>query len=162
MIFIRAILPFVFILITLIITNSGLVSKYSNRVHDDVHTWHTIFSLNGSWYGTLHVMTENEPGIYFVHNNTNHSVIHNPFNISEASPIVYGLIISEQDDFNMVYSLTLSQQVVPDPTQSNSRVCVYLVGAGRAAEPYIIPVSFHGNTTCKWHSFGTGENFSVQ
>jgi hypothetical protein len=147
----------------MIITNSGLVSKYRNRLHDDVHTWHGVFSHNGSWYGTLHLMTENEPGVYFVENSTNHSLVHNPFNVSESSPFVYGLIVSEQDDFNMLYSLTLTQQLAPDPTQSNSRICVYLIGAKAAADPMIMPISFHGNTTCKWQTVESrGENFWVQ
>ncbi|CAF1237432.1 unnamed protein product [Didymodactylos carnosus] len=108
-------------------------------------------------------MTENEHGIRFIDDTTNHSRIHNPFNVSESSPFNYGLIISDQDDFNMLYSLTLNQQLVPDPTQSNSRICVYLIGAQRAAYPEIISVSFHGNTNCTWKSVeDKGENFWVQ
>jgi hypothetical protein len=108
-------------------------------------------------------MTENERGIDFVDGSTNHSHIQNPFTVSETSPFVYGLIVSGQDDFNMLYSLTLTQQVVPDPSQSNSRICVYLIGAERAAYPRIIPVSFHGNTSCTWKSIeDQGENFWVQ
>ncbi len=148
----------------LIITNVGSVSKYRDRRPNHVHTWHTIVSLNGTWYGTLHVMTENEHGIYFVDGSTNHSRIQNPFTVSESSPFDYGLVIHEKkDDFNMLYSLTLNQQLVPDPSQSNSRICVYLIGAERAAHPQIIPVSFHGNTSCLWQSVEErGENFWVQ
>ncbi len=128
----------------------------------DVHTWHTIVSLNGTWYGTLHVMTENERGIYFVDGSDNHTRIENPFIVSESSPMDYGLVISQEDDFNMLYSLTLNQQVKPDPYQSNSRICVYLIGAQRAAHPQIMPISFNGNTTCLWQSVqGRGENFWV-
>jgi hypothetical protein len=147
----------------LIITNDGLVSKCRSRRHNHVHTWHTIFSLNGTWYGTLHVMTENEHGIHFIDGSTNHSRIRNPFTISESSSFDYGLVVSAKDDFNMLYSLTLNQQVVPEPSQSNSRICVYLIGAQRAFHPQIIPVSFNGNTSCTWKSVeGKGENFWVQ
>jgi hypothetical protein len=145
------------------IINGGLISKCRKRGFNDVHTWHKIVSLNGTWYGTLHVMTENERGIYFIDDSTNHSRIENPFIVSESSSFVYGLVISEEDDFNMLYSLTLNQEVVPDPSQSNSRICVYLIGAERAARPRIIPVSFHGNTSCIWKSVpGQGENFWVE
>jgi hypothetical protein len=163
MIFTKTIFLLLFIFSTLIITNVELKSKCRNRRHNPAHTWHTIFSQNGTWYGTLHVMTENERGIYFIDNNTNHSHIYNPFTVSESSPFIYGLIINDQDDFNMLYSLTLNQQVTPDPSQSNSRICVYLIGAERAAYPRIIPVSFHGNTSCVWQSIeDQGENFWVQ
>lgn len=161
--FIRTIFSLLLLCSTLIGTNAGLMSKYRHQRLNHVHTWHTIVSLNGTWYGTLHVMTENEHGIEFVDGTTNHSRIQNPFTVSESSPFDYGLVISAQDDFNMLYSLTLTQQLVPDPFQSNSRICVYLIGAERAAQPHIIPVSFHGNTSCVWQSVeGKGENFWVQ
>ena len=104
----------------------------------------------------------NERGIYFVDGSQNHSVVQNPFTISESSWFEYGLVISDEDDFNMLYSLTLNQQLTPDPSQSNSRICVYLIGAERASHPRILPVSFNGNTTCLWQSVeGRGENFWV-
>ncbi|CAF0861618.1 unnamed protein product [Adineta steineri] len=82
--------------------------------------------------------------------------------VRHTSSFDYGLIISDEDDFNMLYSLTLNQQVIPDPSQSNSRICVYLIAAQRAAYPKIIPVSFNGNTTCLWESVeGRGENFWI-
>ena len=127
-----------------------------------IHTLHSVISMNGSWFGTLHVMTENEKGIDFVDTNQNHSLIQNPFIIREWIPFEYGLIVSDEDDFNMLYSLTLTQKVVPDPIQSNSRICVFLIAAQRAAYPKIVPVSFNGNTTCLWRSIdGVGENFWV-
>ncbi len=159
----KTIFSFLLIFSTSIIINIESVSKCRHRRYNRVHTWHTIFSLNGTWYGTLHIMTENEVGIDFVDGTTNHSRIQNPFTVSESSPFIYGLVISKQDDFNMLYSLTLNQQLVPDPSQSNSRICVYLISAERAAYPRIIPVSFHGNTSCTWKSIeGQGENFWVQ
>lgn len=131
-------------------------------VHQHVHTWHTIVSLNGTWYGTLHVMTENEHGIYFVDHTINQTIIQNPFIISEWIPFDYGLIVNDKDDFNMLYSLTLNQQIEHDPSKSNSRICVYLIGAERASHPQITPISFNGNTTCVWKSVeGQGENFWV-
>lgn len=149
----------IFAWIILLIT---LVRNSDHRQQTPVHTWHTIVSLNGTWYGTLHVMTENEKGIYFVDGGTNHSVIQNPFIVSESSSFDYGLVITEEDDFNMLYSLTLNQQLKPDPSRSNSRICVYLIAAQRAAHPQIIPVSFNGNTTCLWQSVeGRGENFWI-
>ncbi|CAF1292890.1 unnamed protein product [Adineta ricciae] len=116
-----------------IIMSNGILLAYHSEQVSEVHTWHTITSFNGSWYGSLHVLTDNEQ------------------------------VITEQDDFNMLYSLTLSQQLEPDPKQSNSRICVFLISAERAACPYIVPVSFHGKTTCLWESVeGRGENFSIQ
>ena len=147
---------------TLMIIDGRCIKKNYNQQNDDVHTWHTITSLNGTWYGNLHVMTDNEHGIYFVDGSKNHSTIQNPFIVSESSSFDYGLVISDESDFNMLYSLTMNQQVVPDPSQSNSRICVYLIAAKRAACPQIIPVSFNGNTTCLWKSVeDRGENFWV-
>ncbi|CAF4008579.1 unnamed protein product [Rotaria sordida] len=143
MLFIRTSFTFTIVLTTLIIIDGRFIRKSDNQQYNEVHTWHTIISLNGTWYGTLYVMTENEHGIYFVDGSKNHSLIQNPFIISESSPFDYGLVISDEDDFNMLYSLTLNQQVTPDPSQSNSRICVYLIGARRAAYPQIIPVSFN-------------------
>lgn len=129
---------------------------------DPVHTWHTIVSLNGTWYGTLHIMTENEKGIFFVDDTFNQSNIQNPFTVSEWSPFTYGLVVHDEDDFNMLYSLSLNQQLPPDPDHSNSRICVYLIGAQRPFHPQIVPVSFNGNTTCLWRSVeGFGENFWI-
>ena len=147
---------------TLIFISITLLHKGDQQQYDPIHTWHTVVSLNGTWYGTLHVMTENEQGVYFVDGNKNHSIVKNPFVVSESSFFEYGLVISKEDDFNMLYSLTLNQQVTPDPAQSNSRICVYLIAAKRAADPQIIPVSFNGNTTCLWQIVqGRGENFWV-
>ena len=159
MISIRIILSCVLMFLTLIVTNSKSIST----LHDRVHTWHNVFSLNGTWYGTLQVMTENEQDIFFVENNTNQSYVQNPFTITESSSFVYGLVVGSQDDFNMMYSLTLTQKVVPEPFRSNSRICVFLIGAKAAADPMILPVSFNGNTTCTWKSmFLKGENFWVE
>ncbi|UJR16694.1 hypothetical protein I4U23_003594 [Adineta vaga] len=161
--FVKSIVLLFFIYPTLISTNDETIIKYRNRYFHDIHTWHTITSLNGTWYGALHVLTENEQGVYFVDGTTNHSRIQNPFIVSESQSFDYGLVISQQDDFNMLYSLTLTQQLVPDPSRSNSRICVFLIAAERAACPYIVPVSFHGQTTCLWESVeGRGENFSIQ
>jgi hypothetical protein len=151
-----------FLLSILIVLESRVTSQKLKQQYKNVHTWHTIVSLNGTWYGTLHIMTENERGIYFVDGNQNHSLVQNPFTISESSWFEYGLVISDEDDFNMLYSLTLNQQLTPDPSQSNSRICVYLIGAERASHPRILPVSFNGNATCLWQSVeGKGENFWV-
>ena len=149
---------FVILLSTLMIIDVRCKEKSNHQQDNHVHTWHTIVSLNGTWYDTLHVMTENEHGISFVDGSQNHSVVQNPFVVSESLPFDYGLVINDEVGFNMLYSLTLNQQVIPDPSQSNSRICVYLI----AAHPQIIPVSFHGNTTCLWQSVeGRGENFWV-
>jgi hypothetical protein len=162
MLLIKISLTFGIVFSTLMIIDGRCIAKSGNQQKNDVHTWHTIFSLNGTWYGTLHVMTENEHGIYFVDGSKNHSIIKNPFIISESSPFDYGLVINDEADFNMLYSLTVNQQVIPDPFQSNSRICVYLIAAQRAAHPQIIPVSFHGNATCLWKSVqDRGENFWV-
>ena len=148
------------IFVVCLIFNASLADGRARQQH--VHTWHTIVSLNGTWYGTLHVMTENEDGIYFVDHTENQTIIQNPFTISEWVPFDYGLVVNDKDDFNMLYSLTLNQQVIPDPSKSNSRICVYLIGAERAFHPQITPVSFNGNTTCVWQSIeGRGENFWV-
>ncbi|CAF1292788.1 unnamed protein product [Adineta ricciae] len=147
----------------LIIMSNGILLAYHSEQVSEVHTWHTITSFNGSWYGSLHVLTDNEQGVYFIDGTANHSRIENPFTVSESASFDYGLVITEQDDFNMLYSLTLSQQLEPDPKQSNSRICVFLISAERAACPYIVPVSFHGKTTCLWESVeGRGENFWIQ
>lgn len=137
-------------------------ARYVKARVEPVHTWHTVVSLNGTWYGALHLLTENEHGVSFVDGTPSHAPIKNPFELFESSFFDYGLVISEQDDFNMLYSLTLTQQVVPDPTQSNSRICVYLIAAQRAACPQIKAISFNGNTTCLWSTVpGRGENFWV-
>jgi len=109
MLSIRTSFIFAIALPMLIIIDGGLIETSDNRRYYDVHTWHTIMSLNGTWYGTLHVMTENELGIYFVDGSKNHSLIENPFTISERLPFDYGLVIGDKDDFNMLYSLTLNQ-----------------------------------------------------
>lgn len=153
---------FLILFSTLMLIDGRWIKKSADQQGDHIHTWHTIVSLNGTWYGNLHPMTENEHGIYFVDGSPNHSIIQNPFIISESSFFDYGLVISDEVDFNMLYSLTINQQVVPDPLQSNSRICVYLIAARRAAYPQITPVSFNGNTTCLWQSVeGRGENFWV-
>jgi hypothetical protein len=150
------------IFIIVLITLNTIGVRWIGTDAGPIHTWHTIVSLNGTWYGSLHLMTENERGVSFVDGSQNHSLIQNPFMVFESSFFDYGLVVEDQDDFNMLYSLTLNQQVVPDPSQSNSRICVYLIAARRAACPQIKAISFNGNTTCLWSTVpGRGENFWV-
>lgn len=118
----------------------------------DVHTWHTIYSKNGSWQGTLAPINENP---YFVDQS---GAPLSTFTITEQTPQVYGFGFGPNDNFDVAYTLTLTQN---NPTLFTSRTCVFVITAMGPAQPDIKVLKYNGANCMYAVVSGVGENFYV-
>jgi hypothetical protein len=105
----------------------------------NVHTWTTVYSLNGTWSGTLSSINEHAT---FVDANGQPM---SQFTIDELTPVKYGFSFGENDDFDVAYTLTMTQK---NTQQSNSlfssKTCVFVVTAISPAHPDIQMIPYNG------------------
>lgn len=119
-----------------------------------VHTWHTITSDNGDWQGKLQMINQ---GGDFV---TPQGNLLHAFNISPTTHQDYGFSFNRGDDFDVAYTLTLTQKNNSD-NFFQSKACVYVVTASGPAKPDIRVSEFNG-AKCRYTVVsGRGENFEV-
>jgi hypothetical protein len=119
------------------------------------HTWHTVSSANGTWQAKLQMLNE---GGNFV---TRGGAAITTFNISPGNPQDYGFVLDAGDDFDVAYTLTLTQNDQKNARQFVSKACVYVITARGPAQPDIRVSHFNG-AECNWSLVkGVGENFSV-
>lgn len=119
----------------------------------DAHTWHNVYSKNGTWKGTL--QTINEDASFVAEDGSPIS----SFTVSEASPQKFGFIYGEDSDFDVAYTLTLTQNQLELFT---SKTCVFVITAKGPAQPDIRTEPYNG-ATCQWTLVpGVGEDFYVE
>lgn len=124
-------------------------------VAGDVHTWHTVKSGQGSWQASLSMI--NQGGSFVTRNGKSLTT----FEVSPDSPQEYGFIFDAGDNFDVAYSLTLTQVEKEKSLRFQSKTCVFVITAKSPAQPDIHPISFNG-ATCVWRVVpGVGQDFDV-
>lgn len=120
------------------------------------HTWHTVSANEGAWEARLQIINE---GGSFVGRD---GLALTTFTVSPTQPQDFGFVLAPEDDFNVAYTLTLTQK---KPTFAflhfSSKACVYVVTANGPAQPDIRATSFHGANCESKVMKGIGENFIV-
>jgi hypothetical protein len=116
------------------------------------HTWHLITTDNGIWDGRLQMI--NEEGFFTDRDGSPLT----KFTISPNKSQEYGFSFGPEADFDIAYTLTLTQR---DTKNFNSKTCVYVITASGPANPDIRPSSYNG-AQCDWKIVpGQGEDFFV-
>jgi len=116
----------------------------SNAFADpSAHTWHTVTAKNSSYKASLHVINETANFIDANGNNIN------SFEVSPEQPYKFGFQINRTNDFNLAYSLTLTEKDNPRVKKFTSKACVFVVSANAPAKPDIRSFSYHG-ATCEY------------
>lgn len=119
-----------------------------------VHTWHTVSTSQGTWDARLQMI--NEAGSFVERDGSSIA----QFAVTPNSPKEYGFVLSPDNDFNVAYTLTLTERT-SGKAQFFSKACVYVITASEPKRPDIRASSFNG-ATCEWKIVpGVGENYSV-
>lgn len=142
-----------------IIALSGLTMlallSFNASAKTSPHTWHTVRSGDGIWEARLQMI--NEGGFFESRDGSRLTT----FVISPDKSQDYGFSFDPDADFNIAYTLTLTQKSTGKPLRFSSKACVYVITAAGPANPDIRPVSFHG-ATCDFKIMrGVGEDFWV-
>lgn len=101
----------------------------------NVHTWHLIKADNGVWDGTLSSINEHASFV------TPKGMSLNHFMLTSDSPVTYGFQFEPGDDFNVAYTLTLTEK---SEVRFSSKACVFVVSALRPGVPDIRVLNYHG------------------
>jgi hypothetical protein len=137
------------ILLTLILFFVTSIALANNPIH----SWHNVTSQNGQWHATLKGINELSnfvaaDGITPV----------STFSVNPQSSFKYGFSFDPKDDFNVAYTLTLTQESVES---FSSKTCVFIITANGPANPDIRPISYNG-AKCEYTVVqGVGEDYSV-
>ncbi len=119
------------------------------------HTWHSVRTLEGRWAARLQMI--NEGGSFVARDGQALT----GFMISPDHSQEYGFIFDAGDDFDVAYTLTLTETKNTTMPQFVSKACVYVVTAKGPAQPDIRVSSFNG-AKCDWNVVdGVGEDFTV-
>lgn len=117
-----------------------------------VHTWHQVHSNQGRWQAKLQMLTQN--GEFYARDCS----VMRSFALGDAGPVEYGFAFAPDADFDVSYTLTLTE----DQGQGfTSKACVYVITAKGPAQPDIRVNAFNG-AQCNYKVVpGVGEDFSV-
>lgn len=119
------------------------------------HTWHTVSAHNGSWYGRLQMI--NQGGLFVGRDNAQLVT----FTISPNKTQDFGFIFDQNANFDVAYTLTLTQEKSKNLMMFASKACVFVITASGPAKPDIRVSSFNG-AQCAWKIIdGIGEDFFV-
>ncbi|MFZ2315976.1 MAG: hypothetical protein WAW86_10020 [Gammaproteobacteria bacterium] len=117
-----------------------------------VHTWHMVYANDTSnWNGTLQVIHEKAS---FVKPDGS---VFNTFTLNTNTPLKYGFAFDPQDDFDVAYTLTLTEEA----KNFVSKTCVFVVTAKGPAKPDISVLQYNGATCSYKIVHGVGEDFYV-
>lgn len=129
------------------------ISTYSHAQSvPGVHTWHMVKTTNTSnWQGTLQVI--NEKATFVKPDGSTF----NTFSINAENPLKYGFAFDPNDDFDVAYTLTLTE----DAKAFVSKTCVFVVTAKGPAIPDINAIAYNGANCTYKVVHGVGEDFYV-
>lgn len=133
-----------------LITGSLLLNSAFAASH--VHTWHNVVSENGSWKATLATINEKASFV------ASDGALLNTFTITPNHSIKFGFSFDPNDDFDVAYTLTLTQNSI---TSFVSKTCVFVVTAKGPANPDIRALSYNGANCSSTVVKGVGEDFKV-
>ncbi|PHQ80863.1 MAG: hypothetical protein COB66_03730 [Coxiella sp. (in: Bacteria)] len=127
---------------------------------DPVHIMDHINTTDGNWSGRLTIISANEPA-YFTDAQKNNKGSTYDFTTQATQPFSYGFgIIPGKTDFNVAYSLTLTQKPAADTPLFTAKTCVFLITATSPATPDIRTESFN-NATCKAAPSNDGDTYTI-
>ncbi len=120
------------------------------------HTWHTVTATDGQWNATLQVISEADHA-WFVGPDGQTKI--SGFKLDSSAPQKYGFDFDNETDYNVAYSLTLTEQT--SNSNFSAKACIFVVTAKGAAQPDITALPYNG-ANCQWKiNVGVGEDFTV-
>lgn len=122
----------------LIVFATVLLTSINTFANPPIHTWHNVTSLNGTWHARLQGI--NEQAYFYNADGTPRS----EFTVNQTTPERYGFGFPEGTDFNIAYTLTLTQEDSNNVSRFSSKACVYVVTASGPGQPDIRASSFNG------------------
>jgi len=129
------------------------MSILSINANADVHVWDTVHSEAGYWNGTLASINENAS---FVDANGSPMTT---FTLNPAAPVKYGFSFGPNDDFDVAYTLTLTQQTLPQSdARFTSKTCVFVITAKGPGQPVIQVLTYNG-AQCSYKVNGNGDDY---
>lgn len=130
-------------------------SLFSFASAGEVHTWHKITAASGSWNASLRMISQE--GFFVARDGTRLS----DFVVEPNKPFEYGFGFPNTVNFDLAYTLTLTEQFKDSRRYFQSKACVYVISAKGPGNPDITALSYHG-ATCNWKVVkGVGEDFMV-
>lgn len=100
-----------------------------------VHTWHKVTSIEGPWHGELHMISE--MGTFVDETCTPRS----HFSLKSAESTRYALQVSNDNTFDMAYTLTMVKTVKQSFVSPS---CVFIITADAPAHPVVEVLSYNG------------------
>ncbi len=140
-----------FFALPLLIT--GMVITVAANAASGVHTWHMVKSKQGTWTGRLQAISEKTE---FVRSDM--SAV-SAFEVSPSNPLKFGAVFDDNDDFNVAYTLTLTQK---SPADFSDKTCVFVITAQGPADPDVRYFSYHGAVCGTETVPGVGEDFIAE
>ncbi len=137
----------------ILLTPILLLASSIAMANSPIHSWHNVTSQNGQWHATLKGI--NELSIFVAADGITPI---STFSVNPQCPAKYGFGFDPSDDFNVAYTLTLTQDSV---ATFSSKACVFIITANGPANPDIRPISYNG-AKCEYTIVqGVGEDYSV-
>lgn len=82
--------------------------------------------------------------------------------VSSGEAQQFGFGFDNHADFNVAYTLTLTEQEGIDKLRMSSKACVFVITAKGPAMPDVTPISYN-HAKCTWKVVpGTGEDFYAE
>ena len=121
------------------------------------HTWHTIYTNQEGWKGTLQMINQVDHA-WFMKPDCSKL---NTFSMNATQQTQkFGFAFDEQADFDVAYTLTLVQN--NDAPSFTSKACVFIVTAKGPAQPDVTVKAYNG-AKCDWKVVhGVGEDFYAE
>jgi len=141
----------ILLLVTLFMFNSCFV--FAATQNHGVHTWHVITSKGGTFNGSLQVI--NEKATFVKPDGTPL----NTFILTPEQPVKFGFSFDPNDDFDVAYTLTLTEQ--DSFKHFVSKTCLFVITAKGPAQPDVRYFAYNGATCSSTVVKGVGEDFSV-
>ena len=132
---------------------SALIFISNLALANPVHTWHHVSTTEGVWDARLQMI--NEGGMFVTKDGSTLT----DFTVTSSTPMEYGFAFDEGDDFNVAYTLTLTQRDTGVFRRFSNKACVFVITAAGPAQPDIHASNYNG-AKCSWKVVkGYGEDF---
>lgn len=116
-----------------------------------VHTWHIVSAMAGTWNARLQAINEQASFV----DAKNQAI--DSFTLDTQQAYKYGANFDPKDDFNVAYTLTLTEK---GTTNFAAKTCVFVITAKGPADPDIQVLKYN-NAQCSYNVVSVGENFIV-
>jgi hypothetical protein len=132
----------------------------STQIFAAPHTFHTIYSKNGNWTGSLRVIHEFDKAWFTEKDGITR--IEKPFEITPTTTKQFGFDFASDVTFNVAYTLVLTPtESFSQAPQFSNKACVFVITAPAPAVPDLKVISYGKDTQCSYVDTGHGEDFYV-